>query len=186
MFTVCPMKYTHASVCVFCWVVTLFYSAIQLRVASLALGQSCDCLCVNEVNLRDMTYIHLCVIYSMKRAHVCSGFCFGELTIAFTSAVSMTMEQPYEDGKNRGVPHQSKIQSRWRHNIETFSVLLALCERNSPVTSGVLYQRISNMERSCSFDVSPNKLSKHSNGRWSGMPCRSCDVSVTISCGPGL
>ena len=56
----------------------------------------------------------------------------------------------------------------------------------SPVTSGVPYQRISNMERSCSFDVSPNKLSKHSNGRWSGMLCRSGDVSVTISCGPGV
>ena len=32
-------------------------------------------------------------------------------------------------------------RSRWRHKMETFSALLALCDGNSPVTDGSTFQR---------------------------------------------
>ena len=55
----------------------------------------------------------------------------------------------------------------WRHQMETFSALLAICVGNSPVTCEFLAQR--------SFDVSfdlNKRLSKQSWGSWFEMPSR--------------
>ena len=41
--------------------------------------------------------------------------------------------------------------------METFSVLLALCEKNPPVTGGFPSQKVSNMGFDVLFDVSLNK-----------------------------
>ena len=40
----------------------------------------------------------------------------------------------------------SSLVPKWRHNMETFSVLLTFYERNAPVTGGFLSQRTSNAE----------------------------------------
>ena len=67
----------------------------------------------------------------------------------------------------------------WRHQMEAFSALLALCVGNSPVTGEFPPQRTSNLEHWCFFDVGHGKLlSKRSNGRWPGTPWISCDVSL--------
>ena len=49
----------------------------------------------------------------------------------------------------------------WRHQMETFSALLVLCARNSPVTGEFPAQRSSDTELRCFFDLRLNKrLSK--------------------------
>ena len=47
--------------------------------------------------------------------------------------------------------HQSESSSLWRHQIGTFSALLALCEGNPPVTTGFPSHRTSNQDLWCSF-----------------------------------
>ena len=39
-----------------------------------------------------------------------------------------------------------ELISGWRHRMETFSVLLALCDGNSPITSGFLWQGANNAD----------------------------------------
>ena len=72
--------------------------------------------------------------------------------------------------------------SWWRHQMETFSALLARCAGNSPVTGEFPAQR--SVARSC--DVSlicalNKRLSKQSRGRWfetpSGPLWRQCNVT---------
>ena len=58
----------------------------------------------------------------------------------------------------------------WSHQMETFSVLLALCAGNSPVTG----EKASDAELWCFFDLCLNKrLSKQSWGWWFATPSRS-------------
>ena len=67
----------------------------------------------------------------------------------------------------------------WRHQMEAFSALLAHYAGNSPVTGEFPSQTASNVEILCLFDIGQCKLlSKRSNGRWSGTPWCSRDVSV--------
>ena len=74
--------------------------------------------------------------------------------------------------------------SRWRHQMETFSVLLSLCSGNSPVTGKFPSRRPVTCNFYVFFDLHLNKqLSKQSTCRWFGMPScslwRYCDVSGT-------
>ena len=56
---------------------------------------------------------------------------------------------------------------RWRHQMETFSSLLALCVGNSPVTSEFPSQRPVTRNFDVFFDLCLNKrLSKQSRRRW--------------------
>ena len=58
------------------------------------------------------------------------------------------------------------LGSRWRHQMETFSALLALCVGNSSVTSEFPSQRPMTRSFDASFDLGPNKrLSKQWWGR---------------------
>ena len=58
----------------------------------------------------------------------------------------------------------------WRHQMETFSALLALCAGNSPVTAQWPVTRSFDVF----FDLRPNKLlSKQSRGWWFETPSRS-------------
>ena len=62
--------------------------------------------------------------------------------------------------------------SWWRHQRETFSTLLALCEENPPVTGGFPSDRPVSFD--VFFDLRLNKLlSKHSRRRWFETPSRS-------------
>ena len=57
--------------------------------------------------------------------------------------------------------------SWWRHQMETFSALLAICAGNSPVTGEFPAQRPVTRSFDVFFDLRLNKrLSKHSQGWW--------------------
>ena len=63
--------------------------------------------------------------------------------------------------------------SWWRHQMETFSALLALCDGNSPVTGEFPAQRPVTRIFDVFFDLRPNKrLSKQSWGWWFETPSR--------------
>ena len=62
----------------------------------------------------------------------------------------------------------------WRHEVETFSALLVLCERNLAVTGGFPFQRPVTRSFSVLYDLCSNKrLSKQSRRRWFKTPPRS-------------
>ena len=62
----------------------------------------------------------------------------------------------------------------WRHQMETFSSLLALCVENSPVTGELPSQRSVTRSVDVFFDMCPNKLlSKELWGWWFETPSRS-------------
>ena len=70
----------------------------------------------------------------------------------------------------------------WRHQMETFSVLLAICAGNSPVTGEFPTQRPVTRSFDVFFDLRLNKqLSKQSWGWWFETPlwplCRHCNGS---------
>ena len=63
--------------------------------------------------------------------------------------------------------------SWWRHQMETFSVLLVLCTGNSQVTGEFPSQRPVTRSFDVFFDLRPNKqLSKQSRRRWFETPLR--------------
>ena len=64
--------------------------------------------------------------------------------------------------------------SWWRHQMETFSALLVLCAKYSPVTGEFYSQRPVTWSFDIFFDLRPNKrLSKQSWGWWFETPSRS-------------
>ena len=78
--------------------------------------------------------------------------------------------------------HQSESSSLWRHRIETFSALLALCQGNLPVTTEFPSQWDSNADLWCSFVVILNKLlNKHSIDRYFETSWQTFDVAVMLS-----
>ena len=75
------------------------------------------------------------------------------------------------------------ITSWWRHQMKTFSALLALCEGNPPVTDGFPSQRPVKRSFDIFFDVCPNKrLRKQSICGSFGTPLcslwRHCEIIV--------
>ena len=77
---------------------------------------------------------------------------------------------------NRGkMPHHfaDDISSRWRHQMETFSALLAICVENSSVTGEFPSQRSVTRSFDVFFDLGPNKrLDKQSKRWWFETPSR--------------
>ena len=78
------------------------------------------------------------------------------------------------------------LKTWWRHQMETFSALLAICAGNSPVPGECPIQRPMTRSFDVFIDLRPNKrLSKHWWGWWFKTPsgplwrhCHGCDVSV--------
>ena len=65
------------------------------------------------------------------------------------------------------------LLTRWRHQMETFSVLLAFCAGNSPVTGEFPAQKPATRRFDVFFDQHPNvRLSKQSRGWWFETPSR--------------
>ena len=61
----------------------------------------------------------------------------------------------------------ASINTLWRHQMETFSALLAICAGNSPVTGEFPTQRPVTRSFDVYFDLCPNeRLSKQSWGWW--------------------
>ena len=82
--------------------------------------------------------------------------------------------------------NRSDANSWWRHRMETFSALLALCEGNPPVTAGFPSQKPVPRSFDVFFDLCLNKrLSKQSRRRWFETPSRSlwrnCNVLQTYN-----
>ena len=75
----------------------------------------------------------------------------------------------------------------WRHQMEAFSALLALCERNSPVTGEFPSQRPVTRSFDVFFDKRLNKqVSKQSSHQWFKTPlhslwCDYYDVKLTLT-----
>ena len=66
-----------------------------------------------------------------------------------------------------------KLHSWWRHQMETFSALLAICAGNSPVPGEFPTQRPVTRSFDVHFDLRPNKrLSKQWWGWWFETPSR--------------
>ena len=66
------------------------------------------------------------------------------------------------------------LKTWWRHQMETFSASLALCEGNPPVIGGLSSQRPVTRSFDVVFDLCLNKrLKKQSRRRWSETPSRS-------------
>ena len=64
--------------------------------------------------------------------------------------------------------------SWWRHQMETFSALLAICAENSPVPGEFPAQRPVTRSFDVLFDLRPNKrLGKQSRGWWTETPSSS-------------
>ena len=75
--------------------------------------------------------------------------------------------------------HGCRVRAWWRHQMETFSALLAICAGNSPVTSELTAQRPVTWSFDVFFDLRLNKrLSKKSWGWWFETPSCSYDVIV--------
>ena len=73
----------------------------------------------------------------------------------------------------------------WRHQMETFSALLALCVGNSPVTDEFPSERLVMPSFDVFFDEGLNKqLSKQSRHRWFEMPShslwRQCNAAIIL------
>ena len=69
---------------------------------------------------------------------------------------------------------QKDFSTLWRHQMETFSALLALCEGNPLVTAWFLLQRPVTQSFDICFDLPlNNQLSKQSRCRWFETPSRS-------------
>ena len=67
----------------------------------------------------------------------------------------------------------------WRHQVETFSALLALCHGNPPVTDGFPSQGPMRRSVDVFFDLCLNKrLNKQSRHRWYETPSHHYDVTV--------
>ena len=67
---------------------------------------------------------------------------------------------------------QPRAWSWWRHQMETFSALLAICTGNSPVPGDFPAQRPVTRSFNVFFDLRPNKrLSKQSWGWWFATQC---------------
>ena len=76
-------------------------------------------------------------------------------------------------GRSRQGQQTTKVRAWWRHQMETFSALLAICAGNSPVTSEFPAQRPVMRSFDVFFDLRLNKrLSKQSRGWWFDTPMR--------------
>ena len=80
---------------------------------------------------------------------------------------------PHTVRPSTGNCESSWMSSWWRHQIETFSALLALCAGNSPVTGEFPSQRPVTRSFDIFFDLCLNKrLIKQSRRRWFKTPSR--------------
>ena len=83
--------------------------------------------------------------------------------------------------------HLRKDQSWWRHQMETFSALLAICAGNSPVPGDFPAQRPVTRSFDVFFDLRPNKrLCKQTWGWWFETPTNRRSYFTCYFCHCGL
>ena len=121
---------------------------------------------------------------TIKRAHFQSHKGWGKSTDGFAIA----FHRKSRCLKGQEITNRPLSYTWWRHQMETFSALLALCAGNSPVSGEFPTQRP--VTRSCDvlFDLRLNKrLSKQSWGWWFETPpcsfwCHRNDMSYHWTC----
>ena len=96
-------------------------------------------------------------------------------------ALLLRQKTPWKSQRRRTIIHskcqpiywKQECMSWWRHKMETFSALLAICAGNSPVTGEFPAQRPVTRSFDVFFDLHLNKrLSKQSWGWWFHTPSR--------------
>ena len=93
--------------------------------------------------------------------------------LGYTVTTSYNSGCQCEIGKRNGRLWMKMELSWWRHQMETFSALLALCAGKSPVPSDFPAQRPVTRSFDVFYDLRPNKrLNKQSRGWWFERPSR--------------
>ena len=106
----------------------------------------------------------LAIGHRSNRREICLGL-FSDLNIGPLTHINDTYI---------GCGHRSPSITWWRHQMETFSALLAICVGNSPVSGEFPAQRPVTRSFDVFFDLCPNKrLSKQSWGWWFETPSES-------------
>ena len=147
--------------------------------------------------MRLMDTVRYSISHKIRTWFCCALFCCGyiigylliyviHLLISFRVA-SLALGQSYSASevtlKDMGKMNQHQTTTKhnkaqitwWRHQMETFSALLALCAGNSPVTGKFPSQRPVMKSFDVFFDLRPNKrLNKQSWGWWFETP--SCSL----------
>ena len=94
--------------------------------------------------------------------------------LIFCCSVSANLYNDYYISDNRGLSWANSNchkQPWWRHQMEAFSALLAICAGNSPVSGDFPAQRPVTLSFGVFFDLWPNKrLSKQPWGWWFDTP----------------
>ena len=115
--------------------------------------------------------------------HIIQGF-FTSNGCYCPSTIKVTLKHRYSRILLWHDPIWWDIESWWRHQMETFSALLAICAGNSPVSGEFPAQRSVTRSFDVLFDLRLIKrLSKHSWGWWFEMPshplwCHCNDTSL--------
>ena len=101
---------------------------------------------------------------NLDRMHVFPTKKFGTGTILRHRLPESVYQSPAD-------PYWHKRKAWWRHQMETFSALLAICAGNSPVSGEFSAQWPVTRSFDVFFDLCPNKrLSKQSWGWWFETP----------------
>ena len=104
----------------------------------------------------------LCYDVCIFRDLITSSFWCGEISSRYVRTWQVTIKHWIEAALIR-----KNLKSWWRHQMETFSALLALCSGNSPVTSEFPSQRAVTRSFGVLFYLRLNKrLSKQWRRRW--------------------
>ena len=123
----------------------------------------------------DYLYIRIIVLFAFLRNSCKHHMVLVSIFVKYTLSESMAhvVCRPDDIRCYPKSPRWHYGISRWRHQMETFSALLVLCEGNSPVTGEFPAQRPVTRSLDVFFDLCPNKLlSKQSWGWWLETPSR--------------
>ena len=122
---------------------------------------SCSKHMINQIYVRVNEYL------SSYRKYILSSTCWG--------SANQERNCCWETGSS------THCSSWWRHRMKTFSVLLAICAGNSPVTGGFPAQRPVAQSFDVFLDLHLNKqLSKRSWGCY--LRCHCAHYDVTVMC----
>ena len=161
---------------------TLTDFPISIRLTSLALWQSSDCPSASKATLMNMDRYFMWIHYEQLHNHnkakhnktVCiflGLYCMLRFKLIHASKsdpCSLALSRR-QQARYRLVKIRITLFTRpwWRHQMKTFSALLAICAENSPVPGEFSTQRPVTRSFDVYFDLRPNKgLSKQLWGWW--------------------
>ena len=122
-----------------------------------------------KIKVKVMTSIYLCMPFTW--ASGVWSFRLNSPSLCHRCSISRKVSPKQRHSRSsliRGLFFKLRLRhARWRHQMETFSALLAICAGNSPVPGEFPTQRPVTRSFDVYFDLCPNKrLSKQSCGWW--------------------